>query len=99
MLPPATRRERMSKRHRRIAVVAFGGNALVRANERGTLADQRTNAEEAASVLMRVVRAGYEVVLVHGNGPQVGFSLIRVDAAADRVPPVTLDVCVSETQG
>jgi carbamate kinase len=93
-------REGMSKRsHRRIAVVAFGGNALVRSSESGTLADQRRNADEAAEVLLRVVRAGYEVVLVHGNGPQVGASLIRVDAAADRVPPVTLDVCVSETQG
>lgn len=84
---------------RRIAVVAFGGNALIRSQEKGTLDEQLRNASKAASVLMKIVRSGYELMLVHGNGPQVGISLIRVHSAAEKVPVVPLDVCVSETQG
>jgi carbamate kinase len=84
---------------RPVAVVAFGGNALIRANEKGTLADQLRNAGRAASVLLKIVRSGYELVLVHGNGPQVGLSMLRVAAAAPDVPAVPLDVCVAETQG
>jgi carbamate kinase len=82
----------------RVAVVAFGGNALIKSGEKGTMAEQLANAAQAAGVLLKIIKAGYELVLVHGNGPQVGLSLIRV-AAADSVPPVSLDVCVSETQG
>lgn len=84
---------------RKLAVVACGGNALVRAGERGTLNEQLRNADRTAAVLMKIVAAGYELVVVHGNGPQVGISLIRVEAAADQVPRVPLHVCVSETQG
>ncbi len=85
--------------HRKTAVVAFGGNALIRAGQRGTQAEQLANAAAAARVLTRILEAGFELVLVHGNGPQVGLSLIRVDEAAEKVPPVSLDVCVAETQG
>jgi carbamate kinase len=85
---------------RPVAVVAFGGNALIRASEKGTLADQLRNAGRAATVLLKIVRSGYELVLVHGNGPQVGLSLLRVAAAGPAgVPHVPLDVCVAETQG
>jgi carbamate kinase len=82
-----------------IAVVAFGGNALVRAGERGSHAEQLRNAGRAAAVLTRLIRKGYELVLVHGNGPQVGLALIRADAASAKVPPAPLHLCVSETQG
>ena len=83
----------------RVAVVAFGGNALIKSGEKGTMAEQLVNAAQAASVLLKIIKAGYELILVHGNGPQVGLSLIRVASAADKVPTVPLDVCVSETQG
>ena len=83
----------------RVAVVAFGGNALIKSGEKGTMAEQLANAQQAASVLLKIIKAGYELILVHGNGPQVGLSLIRVASAADKVPSVPLDVCVSETQG
>ena len=90
---------RHPEHHKKTAVVAFGGNALIRSGQKGSISEQESNAAQAAAVLTTIVRAGYELILVHGNGPQVGLSLIRADAAADTLPPVPLDVCVSETQG
>ncbi|MGB9599213.1 MAG: carbamate kinase [Myxococcota bacterium] len=87
------------ERKRKIAVVAFGGNALIKSKERGTIKEQWQNAEEAAMVLMSIIKNGYEMVVVHGNGPQVGAALIRQEAASANVPPQTLDACVAETQG
>lgn len=87
------------EKKKRIAVVAFGGNALIKSKEKGTIREQWQNAEEAAMVLMSIIKNGYELVVVHGNGPQVGFSLIRQEAASASVPPQTLDACVAETQG
>ncbi len=87
------------ERKRKIAVVAFGGNALIKSKEKGTIKEQWQNAEEAAMVLMSIIKNGYELVVVHGNGPQVGASLIRQEAASASVPPQTLDACVAETQG
>jgi len=80
-------------------LVAFGGNALIRAEEKGTIQEQLANAREAASQLAPLIE-GYECLLiVHGNGPQVGQNLIRVEEAVTKVPPLPLDVCVAETQG
>lgn len=87
------------EKKRKIAVVAFGGNALIKSKEKGTMREQWQNAEEAAMVLMSIVKSGYELVVVHGNGPQVGASLIRQEAAAASLPPQSLDACVAETQG
>jgi carbamate kinase len=84
---------------RPLAVVAFGGNALLRPEDAGTLEEQQKRAEEAARWLLPVLNRGYELIVVHGNGPQVGNILIQVEESADRIPPQTLDVCVAQTQG
>jgi carbamate kinase len=85
-------------RRRRI-VVAFGGNALIKKGQEGTQWEQQENARETATMLMPLVRAGHEIVLVHGNGPQVGNILIQVEEAVNKVPPLGLDVCVAASEG
>ena len=84
---------------RPLAVVAFGGNALLPPDGDGTQAEQQRLAEEAARWLLPVINRGYELIIVHGNGPQVGNILIQVEEAAGKIPPQTLDVCVAQTQG
>lgn len=84
---------------RPLAVIAFGGNALLEAGDRGTVAEQLRRADGAAEWLAGLVRRGWRLLVVHGNGPQVGQSLIQMEAAVDKVPPGTLDVAVAETQG
>lgn len=82
-----------------IAVIAIGGNSLLRPGERGTIEEQRQNLEATCEGIAAVVAADYRVVITHGNGPQVGAALLRSEAAADQVPPLALDVCDAETQG
>ena len=84
---------------RPLAVVAFGGNALLPPDGDGSQAEQQRLAEEAARWLLPVLNKGFEVIIVHGNGPQVGNILIQVEEAAGRIPPQSLDVCVAQTQG
>ena len=84
---------------RPLAVVAFGGNALLPPGGDGSQAEQQRLAEEAARWLLPVLNRGFEVIIVHGNGPQVGNILIQVEEAAQRIAPQTLDVCVAQTQG
>jgi len=83
----------------RAAVIAIGGNSLIRAGERGTIEEQIRNAEETCVGIARIVAAGYQVVVTHGNGPQVGDALLRSELAATQVPPLPLDFCGAETQG
>jgi carbamate kinase len=80
-------------------VVALGGNALIRRGEAGSTAVQRRNLLGAARALSELEQLGHELVLTHGNGPQVGFLAIEADAARDTVPPPPLDVLVAESQG
>ncbi len=82
-----------------VAVVAFGGNALIRKGQEGTQWEQLENARETARALLPLLRSGYDLVLVHGNGPQVGNILIQVEEAVNKVPPLSLDVCVAASQG
>ncbi len=84
---------------RKVAVIAFGGNALIRKGQEGTQWEQLENARDTARALLPVLRDGYELVLVHGNGPQVGNILIQVEEAVNKVPPLSLDVCVAASQG
>jgi carbamate kinase len=80
-------------------VVALGGNALIRRGESGSTEIQRHNLRAAAVALHELIREGHELVLSHGNGPQVGFLAIEAEAARDTVPSPPLDVLVAESQG
>lgn len=84
---------------RRIAVVAFGGNALLRPDDQGTQEEQVARARQAARWLVEIVRAGYRLVIVHGNGPQVGNILVQAEEASTKIPPQTLDLAVAQTEG
>jgi carbamate kinase len=79
------------------AVVALGGNALMRPGERGTAAEQRANLREACAAL-RPLLDEPELVITHGNGPQVGNELLRHERAADEAPPLPLYLAVAQTQ-
>jgi carbamate kinase len=80
-------------------LIAVGGNALVRAGEKGTVSEQTANARRTAAAIAGLVREGYRLVITHGNGPQVGAQLLRSERASDQVPEQTLDVCGAASQG
>lgn len=84
---------------RKLAVVAFGGNALLRQEDRGTQEEQIGRAKQAARWLAEIVRYGYKLLVVHGNGPQVGNILVQAEEASTKIPPQSLDVCVAQTEG
>lgn len=83
----------------KLAVVAFGGNALLRPEDRGTQEEQIARARQAARWLAEIVRHGYKLIVVHGNGPQVGNILIQAEEASTKIPPQSLDVAVAQTEG
>ena len=78
------------------SVVALGGNALMRPGERGTAAEQRANLRATCEALRPLL--DQELVLTHGNGPQVGNELLRQERAADEVPALPLWLAVAQTQ-
>ena len=80
-------------------VVALGGNALSPAGGTGSAAEMRAALAVAAGPLADLVEDGTELVLTHGNGPQVGRILLQQEAAAPAVPPMPMDVCGAESQG
>lgn len=80
-------------------LLAIGGNSLIRAGEKGTVAEQLANARRTAAAIIGLIRDGYRLVITHGNGPQVGADLLRSERAADQVPGLPLDVCGAATQG
>ena len=80
-----------------LTVVALGGNALMRPGERGTAAEQRANLRETCAELDPLLSDG-DLVVTHGNGPQVGNELVRQERAADEVPPLPLYLAVAQTQ-
>ncbi|MEJ2577582.1 MAG: carbamate kinase [Kineosporiaceae bacterium] len=80
-------------------VIALGGNAMTAPDGRATPGDQQAAVEAAAPALAGLAAAGHEVVLTHGNGPQVGNLLVKNELAAPVVPPVPLDWCGAQTQG
>ena len=83
----------------RTALIAVGGNSLIRAGEKGTIAEQLANTRRTAQAIVQIIRLGLHVVVTHGNGPQVGAALIRSERAADQVYGHPLDVCDATTQG
>lgn len=82
-----------------LAVVAFGGNALLRPEDRGTQEEQIARAKQAARWLAEIVRHGYRLIVVHGNGPQVGNILVQAEEASTKIPPQSLDIAGAQTQG
>ena len=62
---------------KKLAVVAFGGNALLRGDQKGTIDEQEANAYETCSNLLELIKRDYNLVITHGNGPQVGNILLQ----------------------
>jgi len=83
----------------KLVVVALGGNALLQRSQKGTFDDQYANVKKTAKKIADLTERGYRIVLTHGNGPQVGATLLRHDAGKNVVPPLPLDACGAETQG
>jgi len=81
------------------AVVAIGGNAILRAGQPATFENQMANLRKTCSHLAKMIDDGYDMVLTHGNGPQVGGILLQNELLREDVPPMPLDVCVAESQG
>ena len=80
-------------------LVALGGNAIKQPDEKGTFEEQMKNVETACKQIAQLVRHGYQLVITHGNGPQVGNLAIQQEAAADQVPSQPLVVLGAMTQG
>ena len=87
--------------NKKIAVVALGGNALLRGNELGTIQQQEKNTYDTCVHLLKLLKDGYEIVITHGNGPQVGNIMLRNEAGYKeyKIPQMPLDICVADSQG
>ncbi len=83
----------------KIALIAFGGNAILPENQKGLQEEQMHQAQKAAELMVQIIKKGYELIVVHGNGPQVGNLLIQMEEAANKIPPFSLDVCDAMTEG
>lgn len=83
----------------KVALIAFGGNAILPENQKGLQEEQMRNAQKAAAMMVQIIKKGYELIVVHGNGPQVGNLLIQMEEASNKIPPFTLDVCDAMTEG
>lgn len=80
-------------------VVAMGGHAFLQPGERGTHEEHARNARQVCHQLMTLVERGYNIVITHGNGPQVGDLLTQTELARHEVPPLPLDALVAQTEG
>ena len=83
------------------AVVALGGNALLRSGQKGTFAEQVQNVDETCRALVALMQQGYTICVGHGNGPQVGNVMLQHEAGNKTfgLPAMPMDFCVAETQG
>ena len=86
---------------KKLAVVALGGNALLRGNQVGTIKQQEKNTYDTCVNLIELIRNDYNLVITHGNGPQVGNILLRNEAGYNtyKIPRMPLDICVADSQG
>lgn len=86
---------------KKIAVVALGGNALLRGNEIGTIQQQEKNTYDTCLNLLNLLKEDYNLVITHGNGPQVGNIMLRNEAGYNnyKIPKMPLDICVADSQG
>ena len=85
----------MSKR----IVIAFGGNAILQKGQEGNVHEQFANTRTAIDRIVGLIREGHKIVITHGNGPQVGNMMIRVDRSRGFAYDLPLGVCVADTQG
>ncbi|MBN1479200.1 carbamate kinase [candidate division KSB1 bacterium] len=83
----------------KIAVVALGGNAITREFEEGDIYQQFANTRQSLVGVAELIEFGYRLAITHGNGPQVGNALIRVEATRDLLPPIPLGVLVADLEG
>jgi carbamate kinase len=83
----------------KIAVIAIGGNSLIKDKQHKTVQDQYIAAKETCEHIVTMIKDGWKVAIGHGNGPQVGFILRRSELAAHELHEVPLDVCGADTQG
>ena len=85
----------------KLAVVALGGNALLRGNQIGTIEEQEQNTFDTLENIVYMIKEGYDIIIGHGNGPQVGNILMRNDAGENmyNIPQMPLDICVADSQG
>lgn len=88
-------------KNKKLAVIALGGNALLRDDQVGTIDEQEQNTFDTLENLVYLIRDGYNIVITHGNGPQVGNILLKNDAGEKiyQLPQMPIDVCVADTQG
>ena len=89
----------MLKVGKKIIVVALGGNALVQEGEKGTIQEQFANTRKSITGIVQCIKKGFDVVITHGNGPQVGNMLLRTELSRDKVPELPLGICVADTEG
>ncbi|HEY7536063.1 MAG TPA: carbamate kinase, partial [Thermodesulfobacteriota bacterium] len=83
----------------KVAVVAFGGNALMKEGGKTSYAEQAMKAYRMCGKISKLFKLGYSIVITHGNGPQVGNLQMQQECLADTIPPMSLDVCDAMTQG
>lgn len=83
----------------KLIVIALGGNALLQRGQKGTFDEQYQNVKTTVAKVADLIQQGYKIVIAHGNGPQVGATLLRHEAAKNIVPAFPLDACGAETQG
>jgi carbamate kinase len=83
----------------KIAVVAVGGNSLIKDSQHQSVYDQYAAAVESSKHVAGMIEQGWDVLLTHGNGPQVGFILRRSELSREELHPVPLDYCGADTQG
>ena len=88
-----------AEKKRKVAVVAVGGNSLIKDKNHQTIPDQYAAAVESMGHIAGMIEAGWDVVVTHGNGPQVGFILRRAELSLHELHPVPLDYCGADTQG
>lgn len=86
---------------KKLSVIAFGGNALLKSGQKGTIDEQEQNVYETCQHLVPLIKSGYDIVIGHGNGPQVGNVLLQHEAGHQvyDLPKQPIDFCVAETQG
>lgn len=86
--------------NKKLIIIALGGNALLKNGQKGSISEQNLNVRETLNSLLPIIKEGHDLIITHGNGPQVGYILLKNDAGEQvyGIPQVPLDVAVADTQ-